>query len=31
VLFYYRYERMEPEIREDLEQRRRVAAAMSNI
>lgn len=31
VLFYYRYERLELRIREDLEQRRRVAAAMSNI
>ncbi len=31
VLFYYRYERLEPRIREDLEQRRQVAAAMSNI
>jgi sugar (glycoside-pentoside-hexuronide) transporter len=31
VLFYYRYERMEPQIREDLEQRRRVAAALSSI
>ena len=31
VLFYYRYERLEPKIREDLEQRRRVAAGMSNI
>jgi sugar (glycoside-pentoside-hexuronide) transporter len=31
VLFYYRYERLEPQIREDLEQRRRLAAAMSSI
>ncbi len=31
VLFYHRYERLEPQIREDLEQRRRVAAAMSSI
>jgi sugar (glycoside-pentoside-hexuronide) transporter len=31
VLFYYRYERLEPQIRDDLEQRRRVAAAMSSI
>jgi sugar (glycoside-pentoside-hexuronide) transporter len=31
VLFYYRYECLEPQIREDLEQRRRLAAAMSNI
>jgi Na+/melibiose symporter-like transporter len=31
VLFYHRYERLEPRIREDLEQRRRLAAAMSSI
>jgi Na+/melibiose symporter-like transporter len=31
VLFYYRYEKLEPQIREDLEERRRVAAAMSSI
>jgi Na+/melibiose symporter-like transporter len=31
VFFYYRYERLEPRIREDLEQRRRLAAAMSSI
>ncbi len=31
VLFYHRYERLEPQIREDLEQRRRLAAAMSSI
>ncbi|HXS13190.1 MAG TPA: MFS transporter [Acidobacteriaceae bacterium] len=31
VFFYHRYERLEPQIREDLEQRRRLAAAMSNI
>ena len=31
VLFYYRYERLEPQIREDLEERRRLAAAMSSI
>ena len=31
VLFYYRYERLEPQIREDLEQRRLLAAAMSSI
>jgi sugar (glycoside-pentoside-hexuronide) transporter len=29
VLFYHRYERMEPQIRQQLEERRRVAAAMS--
>ena len=29
VLFYYRYERLEPQIREDLEQRRRLEAAIS--
>jgi Na+/melibiose symporter-like transporter len=31
VLFYHRYERLEPRIREDLEERRRLAAAMSSI
>ena len=31
VFFYHRYERLEPQIREDLEQRRRLAAAMSSI
>ena len=31
VLFYHRYERLEPQIRQELEERRRVAAAMSNI
>ena len=31
VLFYYRYEKLEPQIREDLEERRRVAATMSSI
>jgi sugar (glycoside-pentoside-hexuronide) transporter len=31
VLFYYKYERLESRIREDLQQRRQVAAAMSNI
>ena len=31
VLFYHRYERLEPQIREDLEERRRLAAAMSSI
>jgi sugar (glycoside-pentoside-hexuronide) transporter len=31
VLFYYRYERLEPQIRNDLEQRRQLAAAMSSI
>lgn len=31
VVFYYRYERLEPRIREDLEQRRLMATAMSNI
>ena len=31
VFFYYRYERLEPQIREDLEERRRVVAAMSII
>ncbi len=31
VLFYHRYERLEPQIHEELEERRRVAAAMSNI
>jgi sugar (glycoside-pentoside-hexuronide) transporter len=29
VLFYHRYERMEPQIRQQLEERRRVAAAVS--
>jgi sugar (glycoside-pentoside-hexuronide) transporter len=29
VLFYYRYERLEPQIQRDLEDRRRIAAAMS--
>jgi len=29
VLFYHRYERMEPQIRQQLEERRRVAAALS--
>jgi sugar (glycoside-pentoside-hexuronide) transporter len=31
VLFYYRYERLEPQIQEDLKQRRLLAAAMSSI
>jgi Na+/melibiose symporter-like transporter len=31
VLFYDRYERLEPQIRHELEERRRVAAAMSSI
>ena len=31
VLFYHRYERLEPQIRQDLDERRRVAAAMSSI
>ena len=31
VLFYHRYERLEPQIRLELEERRRVAAAMSSI
>lgn len=31
VLFYHRYERLEPQIREELEERRRIAAAMSSI
>ncbi len=31
VLFYHRYERLEPQIREELEERRRIAAAMSGI
>ncbi|HEX5283609.1 MAG TPA: glycoside-pentoside-hexuronide (GPH):cation symporter [Bryocella sp.] len=31
VLFYHRYERLEPQIRLDLEERKRVAAAMSSI
>jgi sugar (glycoside-pentoside-hexuronide) transporter len=30
VLFYHRYERLEPQIRQDLEQRRAVAAAISS-
>jgi sugar (glycoside-pentoside-hexuronide) transporter len=30
VLFYHRYERMEPQIREELEERRRVAAMVSS-
>ena len=30
VLFYHRYEQLEPQIRLDLEQRRAVAAAMSS-
>jgi sugar (glycoside-pentoside-hexuronide) transporter len=31
VLFYRRYERLEPQIQQDLEERRRIAAAMSSI
>jgi Na+/melibiose symporter-like transporter len=31
VLFYHRYERLEPQIRQELDERRRVAAAMSSI
>jgi len=31
VLFYERYERLEPQIRQELEERRRLAAAMSSI
>jgi Na+/melibiose symporter-like transporter len=31
VLFYHRYESLEPQIRQELEERRRVAAAMSSI
>jgi sugar (glycoside-pentoside-hexuronide) transporter len=31
VLFYYRYERLEPQIRTELDERRRVAEALSNI
>lgn len=31
VLFYHRYERLELQVRQDLEARRRVAAAMSSI
>lgn len=31
VFFYHRYERLEPQIQQELEERRRVAAAMSSI
>lgn len=31
VIFYHRYERLEPQIQQELEQRRRVAATMSGI
>lgn len=31
VMFYYRYERLEPQIRHELEERRRVAAVLSSI
>ncbi len=31
VLFYHRYERLEPQIHQELEERRRIAAAMSSI
>jgi Na+/melibiose symporter-like transporter len=31
VLFYYRYERLEPQIRTELDERRRVAEALSSI
>src|SRR5215469_1576093 len=31
VIFYHRYERLEPQIQRELEQRRRVAATMSGI
>jgi len=31
VFFYHRYEKLEPQIRHELEERRRIAAAMSNI